>query len=116
MGGQVVGYISCTLRYNAMGGKTGDEGVVKPSAATSMGEHGALAHINHLVVLPDHRNRGIGRMLFEELMCYLNDTSPSVIADLRLSVAGENKHAVEWYGRLVLSNVANTRCTQTVAP
>jgi len=84
--GEIVGYISCGCTYS-------DEGVGKHDG-------GPHAQIHHITVLPEHRGRGAGRMLFGELLCHLREASPSVTADLRISVVELNAEVIAWYRRL----------------
>jgi len=88
--GEIVGYISSTSVY--------DES--RPAGEGGGHAPGPHTKINHIAVLPHHRYRGIGRMLFQELLAHLAIASPSVARDLRLSVAAENGEALEWYRRL----------------
>jgi hypothetical protein len=60
------------------------------------------AHINHLTVLPEHRGRGVGRMLFRELMVLLSQRGwpgPGS-AEVRISVVERNAEVMAWYKRL----------------
>jgi len=93
--GQVVGYISCTCNYGDGGGQT--DGF---KAHGGQEKDSPFARINHVVVLPEHRGRGVGRMLFGELLGHLQCACASVARDLRLSVVELNDHARSWYQRL----------------
>lgn len=90
--GQVVGYIAVTRDF----GDTGGTGANATLAEDSSG----FTQINHIVVLPEHRKRGLGKRLFAELLDFLQATSPRLASDLRLSVVELNQEAREWYRRL----------------
>jgi len=89
--GEIVGYISCGCNY-------GDAG-------TGKHEGGPHAQIHHITVLPEHRGRGVGRMLFKELLSHLQEASPSVTSDLRISVVEMNTEVISWYQRLGFEEV-----------
>eukprot|EP00929_Paragymnodinium_shiwhaense_P092823 TRINITY_DN52831_c0_g2_i1.p1 TRINITY_DN52831_c0_g2~~TRINITY_DN52831_c0_g2_i1.p1 ORF type:complete len:947 (+),score=218.06 TRINITY_DN52831_c0_g2_i1:141-2981(+) len=61
--------------------------------------------INHLIVLPRWRGKGIGRLLFEGLIRHLETHAPVVAEDLRIVVVELNHLAMEWYWRLGFSVV-----------
>lgn len=82
--GRVVGYISCTCFYGGSGGE----------------DTGPFANINNIVVLKQHRGKGVGKMLYDELMEHLNEACPSVMKDMRICVAERNSRAKDWYERL----------------
>mmetsp|Transcript_27166 Transcript_27166/g.78272 ORF Transcript_27166/g.78272 Transcript_27166/m.78272 type:complete len:288 (-) Transcript_27166:141-1004(-) len=82
--GRVAGYISCTCVF---------EGADKEDA-------GAHANISNIVVLKHHRGHGVGKMLYDGLMEHLSEACPSVIGDMRISVAEKNVFARGWYERL----------------
>jgi hypothetical protein len=56
--------------------------------------------INHVVVLPKHRGRGVGTLLFKALLGHLATVMPAVGADLRLVCLEYNGRALEWYWKL----------------
>jgi len=103
---QVVGYISCTCSVEgeaAGAGGTPGEGVDSdnPLHCTLPEEYKeAHAKINHLVVLPSHRGRGVGRMLFKGLQAHLAVVNPKAALDLRIVAVEQNLRALEWYWRL----------------
>lgn len=80
--GRIAGYISCTCHYGADAGAE------------------SYATVNNIIVLPQHRGRGVGTQLFNELLAHLEQACPSVMGDLRISVARRNSRAMEWYQRL----------------
>jgi len=63
-------------------------------------DEGPHAKVNHVVVMPGHSCRGVGRLLFEDLLAHLNRASPLAAADIRLSVADANARAISWYLKL----------------
>jgi len=73
------------------------------SAAKPGQEEGPHTKINHVVVLPGHNNRGVARLLFEELLASLGKGPAS--SDLRLSVVEYNARAISWYFKLGFSIV-----------
>jgi len=85
--GRVAGYISCTCFYG-----DGREGEEEGSES--------FAHINNIIVLKHHRGHGVGKMLYDGLMDHLSVACPSVLKDMRISVADKNTRAKEWYERL----------------
>eukprot|EP00415_Alexandrium_ostenfeldii_P001545 UN1545 len=89
--GEIVGYISCGCTYDKDG--------------TGKHDGGPHAQIHHITVLPEHRGRGVGRMLFNELLGHLREASPSVASDLRISVVENNAEVIRWYRRLGFQEV-----------
>jgi len=84
--GRVAGFISCKLHYG-----TSDE---PPHAK-----------VHNVVILERHRGHGVGRQLFFELTDHLSVTAPSLLSDMRISVAAQNARAKEWYQRLGFTQV-----------
>jgi len=74
-----------------------------PGSGPSQDE-GPHMKINHVVVLPGHHGRGVGRLLFEDLLSHLGKASPAT-SDLRLSVVERNLKATAWYLKLGFSIV-----------
>jgi len=87
--GRVVGYISCTCFFG--GGSPTADGAE---------DTGPFANINNIVVLKQHRGHGVGKMLYDALMEHLSEACPSVVRDMRISVAERNTRAKAWYERL----------------
>jgi len=80
--GRIAGYISCTCHYG------------------NCRDAESHATVNNIVILPQHRGRGVGSKLFNELLAHLEQACPSVMGDLRISVARRNSRAFQWYQRL----------------
>lgn len=110
--GQVIGYISCSR-------KSSDHGTGDPDAALgdsspsrrSPGSNGVSAaeaeaceqphaKINHFIVLPEHRGKGVGNLLFQALLKQLAQIAPQASDDLRIIAVELNARAIEWYRRL----------------
>lgn len=87
--GRVVGYISCKVCYGDSSAKQQDLESNTPHAS-----------IGHIVVLNQHRGRGVGNSLFLELLQHLHVACSSVEGDIRISVAERNSRAKAWYQRL----------------
>uniref|UniRef100_A0A7S2NHI8 N-acetyltransferase domain-containing protein n=1 Tax=Alexandrium andersonii TaxID=327968 RepID=A0A7S2NHI8_9DINO len=87
--GRAVGYISCTCLFGGASKSNGDEDASGP-----------LVNINNIVVLKQHRGKGVGKMLYDELMEHLHEACPSVCNDMRICVAARNDRAKDWYERL----------------
>lgn len=63
-------------------------------------EEGYYTKVNHVVVLPNHRRRGVGRLLFETLFARLAVESPLCASDVRLVAVEQNQGALQWYWQL----------------
>lgn len=91
--GQVVGYISCSCTSKEHLAHL-DDGRAHRVAGDS------FYKINHIVVLPEHRHRGVAKQMFAALVDFLKAKSPVIANDLRLNVLELNKDAIAWYKRL----------------
>merc|ERR1712118_630292 len=70
------------------------------------------AHINHLTVLPEHRGRGVGKMLYREMLAFLAADrgwpGSGVLADLLISAVECNSEVLAWYERLGFEEYSRT--------
>lgn len=62
--------------------------------------HARFLHVNHITVLPQHRNTGIGRMLWEAFLLYFEGQEPSITKEVQLEVYLKNNVARNWYEKL----------------
>jgi len=59
-----------------------------------------FVHVNHICVLPQHRNTGIGRMLWEAFLLYFESEEPGITREVQLEVYMKNDVARKWYESL----------------
>lgn len=107
--GGVVGYISCSphgplrlLDDSAAPEADADSHGLghQPAGGSSANQATPSAKINHFVVLPEHRGKGVGRLLFDALRVRLREVAPQAASDLRIIAVELNTRAIEWYRRL----------------
>lgn len=60
---------------------------------------GAGFHINHLVVLPEHRGQGVGRSLLDALIRRFQRSAAGLSCEVRLGTTELNGHVTDWYKR-----------------
>mmetsp|Transcript_121529 Transcript_121529/g.223858 ORF Transcript_121529/g.223858 Transcript_121529/m.223858 type:complete len:333 (+) Transcript_121529:59-1057(+) len=91
---QVVGYVSCDrVCGDSRLGRRDDDSEVQASGES-------FCKINHIVVLPEHRRRGLANKMFKTLVDFLQGTSPTCASEFRLNVLQLNQDAIAWYKRL----------------
>lgn len=89
--GEVAGYVS--LSRMAWPAAPREDGQIDEEAPTRT----LFTKINHILVMEEHRGRGVGTALFEKIFQCLPHED---LHDLRIVAAELNTSAVEWYYRL----------------
>mmetsp|Transcript_112528 Transcript_112528/g.195295 ORF Transcript_112528/g.195295 Transcript_112528/m.195295 type:complete len:757 (-) Transcript_112528:240-2510(-) len=83
-----------TVLRAACHGPGGEEVVV---GYISGDKRSGCVHINHIIVLPEHRQRGVGRLLFDAFVKYFEGLQRGVTSEVRLEVYSANDSVKQWY-------------------
>lgn len=60
-------------------------------------QRAGFVHVNHIIVLPEHRQRGVGRLLFDAFVKYFEGVRSRCTEDVRLEVYSANTAVEQWY-------------------
>lgn len=100
--GQMIGYTSFSIFMSPYSAS----GVSKDRSASGGGtirtgrDEPPYCEINHLMVLPSHRGRGIGTALYNKTLECVIAVAPRAAEDVRITVVELNARARDWYWRL----------------
>jgi ribosomal protein S18 acetylase RimI-like enzyme len=98
--GQIIGYTSFSIFMPPSSASAKDRSASGAGTIRTGRDEQPYCEINHLMVLPSHRGRGIGTALYNKTLECVVGVAPRAAEDVRITVVELNARARDWYWRL----------------